>query len=113
MRRRAWAAWALLALGILLGVLGRALPGREVWDLLGGMALLAAIVLGIGLLPFWGRVLPTLQPFPGLFRPPRDSERWCPRCGNPTPRKGACRVCGHTPRALARRPTRTPASRGK
>lgn len=103
MRRRAWAAWALLALGILLGLLGRALPGREAWDLLGGLALLAALVLAVALLPFWGRVLPTLQPFPGLFRAPRPSERWCARCGHATPRKGACRTCGHAPRTLPSR----------
>lgn len=105
MRRRAWWAWGLLALGVLLGVLGRSLPGRGAWDLLGGLALLAAIVLGLTLLPFWGRLLPPLQPFPGLFRAPRASERWCGRCGNPTPRKGACRTCGHA--------LRTAASRGK
>lgn len=111
MRRRAWAAWGLLALGILLGVLGRSLPGRKAWDLLGGVALLGAIVLAVSLLPFWSRVLPTLQPFPGLFRSPRASERWCGRCGHPTPRKGACRTCGHAPRPP--RAARTSPSRGK
>jgi hypothetical protein len=97
-------------LGVLLGLLGRALPASDIWNLLGGLALLAAIALGISLLPFWGRVLPTLQPFPGLFRAPRASERWCDRCGSPTPRKGACRTCGHAP---ARATGRTPPSRGK
>jgi hypothetical protein len=97
-------------LGILLGLLGRVLPAGDLWDLLGGLALLAAIVLGIGLLPFWARVLPPVQPFPGLFRAPRASERWCAHCGNPTLRKGACRSCGHAPQAPA---AKTSASRGK
>jgi hypothetical protein len=96
-RRRAWAAWALLALGIGLALLGRVLPGREAWELSGGLALLAALTLALGLLPFWSRALPALPPFPGLFRAPRAGERWCARCGGPTPRKGACRTCGHTP----------------
>lgn len=104
-------AWALLALGIGLGLLGRTLPGGEAWDLLGGLALLAAIGLGLSLLPFWGRLLPRLAPFPSLFRTPRATERWCTRCGNPTPAKGACRSCGHAPPARAPRGTR--ASRGK
>lgn len=97
MRRRAWAAWALLALGILLGLLGRIAPGGDAWNLLGGLALLAAVALGVSLLPAWGRVRPALQPFPGLFQAPRPHERWCAACGRPTPAKGACRTCGHTP----------------
>lgn len=106
-------AWGLLALGILLGLLGRVLPAGDVWNLLGGLALLAAIALGVSLLPFWGRVLPMLQPFPGLFRAPRPSERWCAHCGNPTARKGACKTCGHTPRPPKPLSARSAASRGK
>ena len=98
MRRRALAAWALAAVGLLLAVLAPHLAGARGWNVIAGLLLVAAIVLGLSLLPFWRKVMPALPPMEGLFTRPRPSERWCSRCGNPTPRQGACRECGHTPR---------------
>ena len=97
MRRRAWAAWGALALGIVLGLLGRALPGASAWNLLAGIALLAAILLGLSLLPVWARLLPDLPPYPDLFAQPSARQRWCATCGHPTARAGPCSTCGDPP----------------
>lgn len=98
MRRRALAALALAAGGLLLAVLAPHLPGERGWNVLAGLLLVAAIVLGLSLLPFWRGLMPPLPPMEGLFTVPRGLERWCARCGNPTARRGPCRECGHTPR---------------
>jgi hypothetical protein len=108
-RRRAWLAWGVLALGLAFGVAGRDLPGGRAWNLLAGLCLVAALVVAVTLLPWWGRFRPQVTPLVALFRAPRKTERWCTRCGTPTARKGPCRLCGHTPRSLAM----APASRGK
>ena len=97
MRQRALAAWVLAGLGLVLAVAGRSLPAERVWGSIAGLFLLAAIVLGLSLLPFWKGLVAPVQPLPDLFQKPTGSERWCSRCGNPTPRKGPCRVCGHAP----------------
>lgn len=97
MRRRAWVAWTCLAAGIALGVLGRVLPGASTWNLLAGLAFLAAIALGLSLLPVARRVLPGLADFPDLFDRPNSRERWCATCGHPTLRNGPCATCGAAP----------------
>ena len=97
MRRRAWAAWACLALGIGFGLLGRVAPGAGLWNLLAGLFLLAAIVLALSLLRLATRLVPSLEPFPDLFDPPNARERWCDTCGHPTVRSGPCTACGATP----------------
>ena len=98
-------AWGVFTLGLALGVAGRDLPGGRAWNLLGGICLIAALVLAVTLLPWWGRWRPQVTPLARLFATPRPSERWCSRCGTPTARKGPCRLCGHTP-------GKTPFSRG-
>src|SRR6185436_16139897 len=97
MRRRAWVAWGLLALGLALGLAGQVLPGGSTWDLFSGLFVAVAIGLAVSLLPFWRRWLAPLVPMPDLFQAPRPTERWCARCGHPTARRGPCRTCGHTP----------------
>lgn len=108
MRRRAWAAWGALTLGIVLGVLGRILE-QDAWNLLAGLCLLAAIVLALSLLPVARALIPGLQDFPDLFDEPRPTERWCATCGHPTQDGRPCLTCGAAApqrrwRSLARRP---------
>jgi hypothetical protein len=90
-------AWGLLAVGLGLGAAGKDLPGTRAWNLVAGLCLVAAIVVGVTLLPGWARWRPTVTPLRGLFAAPRQSERWCARCGTATPRKKPCKLCGHTP----------------
>ena len=84
-------------LGIGFGILGRVLAGADTWNLLAGILFLAAIVLGVSLLPIARQLLPGLVDFPDLFDRPRPNERWCASCGHPTGSAGPCRVCGATP----------------
>lgn len=102
MRRRALVALGLAAAGLGLAVAAPHLPGERGWNVLAGLLLVAAIVLGLSLLPVWRGLLPPRAPIEDLFTVPRATERWCDRCGHPTPRKGACRTCGHTPASRGR-----------
>ena len=114
MRRRAWIAVGVLAVGLGLGAAARELPATRAWNLVAGLCLLASLAIAVTLLPWWSRWRPTVKPLPGLFAPPRGSERWCSTCGSRTPRKGACKLCGNVPRPLLRGTGRdTPTSRGK
>jgi hypothetical protein len=101
-RKRAWLAWGVLTLGLAFGVAGTGLPGGRAWNLLAGICLLVALGLALTLLPWWARWRPTVKPLPGLFAAPRPSERWCSHCGARTARKGACKLCGHTPASLGK-----------
>lgn len=105
MRRRAWVAWACLALGIAFGILGRVAPGRDTWNLFAGLLFLTAVGLGVTLLPIARRLVPGLADMPDLFDRPRPSERWCANCGHPTGKKGPCRTCGDTPVSRGKNPS--------
>lgn len=97
MRQRAWLAIAFAAVGLGLAVAAPQMPGKQGWNVLAGLLLVAAIGLGLSLLAFWRQVFPPLPPMAGLFEAPRASQRWCSRCGRPTARQGPCQSCGHTP----------------
>lgn len=96
MRRRAWVAWGCVALFVAFGIVGR-VTGTEAWNLLAGLLLFTALVLGVTLLPIARRLVPGLADMPDLFDRPRPNERWCATCGHPTGRIGPCRTCGATP----------------
>lgn len=111
MRTRAWIAIAAASLGLLLGIIGRS-ADVEALDLLSGLAWIAAIVLGVSLLPFWKGLLPEVAPMPGLFAHVPEGHRWCNRCGTPAPKRAACRVCGHALPVKAPKPPK-PAKQNK
>lgn len=96
-RRRAWWAWGALALTVLFGIMGRAVPPADAWNLLAGVFLLAAVGLGVSLLPFWPRLAPGLVDFPDLFDRPNAHERWCVVCGHVAGARAACSTCGSLP----------------
>lgn len=100
-RPLAWTAVYAVAFALALGFAGRAtdVPGLEV---AAGLLWLVAIVAGIALLPFWGRILAPVERMPGLFPRPGPDERWCAECGSVAPREGPCGVCGQA--APVRRP---------
>jgi hypothetical protein len=102
----------VLALGLGLGAAARSLPAERAWNLLAGLCLIAALVVGLTLLPWWTDRRAALAPLPYLFKAPRPSERWCTRCGSATPKKGPCRLCGHVV-VPARQARQTPGPRGK
>lgn len=91
MRARAWTLLLAVVLGLALGFLGRG-TGVEAFDVLSGLAWLAALAAAVGLLP-WSRVLPPVPPMPGLFDRVHEGQRWCVHCGSPTAREGPCVVC--------------------
>ena len=95
-RRRAWIALGALALALLLGLLGRGLD-VEPLSALSGLLWITALVLGVSLFSFWGRVLPDVAPMPGLFQPVPSGGRWCVHCGSSAQRAAACGVCGDLP----------------
>lgn len=97
MRQRAWLAIVLAIAGLGLAVAAPHMPGSQGWNVLAGLLLVAAIVLGVSLLAVWRRVFPPLPPMEGLFETPRATQRWCTHCGHPTARRGPCQSCGHTP----------------
>ena len=93
MRARIYAVVVAIILGLVFGFTGRA-TDLEVFNTFAGLAWLVAIVLGISLLPFWSKVIPTVEPMQGLFQRPAEGERWCVECGSTTARLAACHVCG-------------------
>jgi len=95
MRRLAWTALGLFALGFGAGLVAQ-YGGVPAFAYLAGSLFLAAGVAGLALLP-WRRLVPGLEPMPGLFPKPGEGERWCDRCGRTT-REGPCVHCGHAPR---------------
>jgi len=101
-RRRAWIALGCVVGLIFFGILGQVLPGEDSWNLLAGLLLIVAAILGLTLLPIARRLMPSLVDFPDLFDRPRHNERWCANCGHPTGASGPCRLCGATPVSRAR-----------
>ena len=102
MRARVWLLLGAVVLGLAFGFLGRH-AGVDGFNVASGLAWLAALGLGAGLLPFWRRALPPVPPMPGLFDRVGEGQRWCVHCGSPTPREGPCQVCRaegpHAPKA--------------
>lgn len=96
MRSRVWLLLVAVVVGLACGFLGRA-TDAEAFNVAAGFAWLAALVLGVSLLPFWNRVLPPVPPMPGLFDAVPEGGRWCVHCGSPTQREGPCSVCGAAP----------------
>lgn len=95
-RLRSWIAISAAVAGLTLGFIDRAVDADlAAWS---GILWLAAILLGISLLPFWKRVLPDVPDMPGLFTKPGPGQRWCVHCGTPADGREACGVCGHTPK---------------
>lgn len=92
-RLRVWLLSGSIALALLFGFLGRG-TDVEAFDILAGLLWMAAIGLGISLLPFWRRVLPPVPAMPGLFDSVPDQGRWCIACGNSTPKGIQCSICG-------------------
>lgn len=101
MRLRAWLASGFLAAGLPVAIVGY-VANQEPVRITGGFLLVAAVGLAVSLSPQWSRFGRRLAPIPDLMRRPRSSERWCSRCGRPTPRKGACVSCGAETRAMRR-----------
>lgn len=95
-RNRAWAAIGAVVLALAFGFIGQAAEEDGLF-VVAGLAWVVAIVLGVGLLPFWRRVLPDVPSMPRLFRRPGEGERWCATCGSPTLRPKPCAVCGAPP----------------
>lgn len=103
MRRRIRVLIGAAGTAIIMGFVGRA-SGAEAWHVLAGLAWVTAVVVAVSLLPWWGRVIPPVEPMPGLFPRPGDGERWCSTCGRPAPDAVPCPVCGGAPRSKRDRP---------
>lgn len=95
-RGRSWVALALAVAALSLGFVDRAVDADLAsWT---GILWLVALALALSGLSFWKRLVPDVEPMPGLFQPVGAGERWCSRCGTPATGREPCGVCGHTPR---------------
>ncbi len=107
MRPRVWVLIVAVVLAIALGFTGRATDVRA-FDVIAGLAWIVAIIVAVSLLPFWSRIIPKVEPMPGLFRRPGEGERWCVECGSPAARTAACEVCGGEPKLPKQRAPKAP-----
>lgn len=112
MRPRIWVILAAVVLALGFGFTGRATETSAL-DSLSGLAWLVAIIAAISLLPFWSKVLPKIEPMPGLFKRPAEGERWCVQCGSPTVKLAACHVCGAEPKLPKKKAPKKPKEASK
>lgn len=81
MRRKAVAAWILVALALLFGFLGRSVDADPLY-FLSGLFFLTAMGIFIGFLPVWAGFRDRVPAMPGLF-PRVQAGLWDPVTGQP------------------------------